>query len=642
MHLDLSGLNFDFVSLLFGQASDTLANISRYILPLLALWIVARCVRSMLRERYEPETWAYLYLAGDVMVPLRHWECILGRAKSVDGQVDDPSVERMHACLIRGPQGDWTVYNLGKGDTYVNGEHVQPGGALIQDADVLTLGRVSARFVDLTEEERSALLKYRHAPGRQVRPGATMLLLTLFQLILLLQQLTYNPDAGVGVAMGFGILAAAQWTYFTVVRTAGQTGFEPEILALFLSTVGMSVAASKTPDDMLKQIILLLAAIGLYVFMCLWIRDLKRVKSVRLYAFFAAVGLLAVTLVLAPEQNGARNWIQFGSFSIQPSELVKVLYIYAGAATLDRLFVNRNLIFYIGFSAACVGLLALMGDFGTALVFFVTFLVISYMRSGNFATVFLAVAGAVLGVMLILTIKPHVIARFQTWGHVWEDVDDRGYQQSRALSAAASGGLFGQGAGKGWFIKIVAAETDLVFAVLCEELGLITALCCVASLVVLAIFVVKNASSGRSSYFVIAASATVSMMLVQLMLNVFGATDILPFTGVTFPFVSMGGTSLLSCWMLLAFVKGSDMRANASFAVMRPEKFSGGVGVEEPDYPEDGADGYYGGGAYDGGADDGYYSGYSDDGGYPADNGYPPSGGGGRRDGGRRSRGGRR
>ena len=614
-------LDFDIVTLLFGQGSAMLANPSRYLLPLVGVWIVARCVRSMLRERYEPETWAYLYLTGNVMIPLRHWECILGRARSVDGQVDDPSVERMHACLIRGPQGEWTVYNLGKGATYVNGDQVQPGGALIQDADVLTMGQVSARFVDLTEEERSALLKYRHAPGRQVRPGATLLLLTVFQLLLLLQQLTYNPDAGVGVAMAFGILATVQWSYFIVVRAAGQTGFEPEILALFLSTVGMSMAASKTPNDMLKYIILFLAAVGLYVFMCLWIRDLKRVKSVRLYAFFAAVGLLAATLVLAPERNGAHSWLEFGSFTIQPSEFVKVLYIYAGAATLDRLFVNRNLIFYIGFSAACVGLLALMGDFGTALVFFVTFLVISFMRSGNFATVFLAIAGAVLGVMLVVTVKPHIVARFETWGHVWEDIYGAGYQQVRAMSAAASGGLFGQGAGNGWLVDIYAAETDMVFGVICEELGLITGLCCVGSLLALAGFVVKNASSGRSSYFVIAAAATMSMMLAQVILNVYGTMDILPFTGVTFPFASVGGSSLIACWMMLAFVKGSDMRANASFAVKRPERFTGGIGVEDA--------GGYGDTGYDnGGYDNGYGdSGYDDSGYDNSDSGWYDDGG---------------
>ncbi len=614
----------DIVTLIFGKTGPMLAGVSRYILPLVALVIVLRCVRSMLRERYEPETWAYLYLTGNVMIPLRHWECILGRAKSVDAQIEDPSVEKMHACLIRSASGEWTVYNLGKGETYVNGELVETGGAPIQDADVLTLGQVSSRFVDLTEEERSSLLKYRHAPGRRVRPGVTMLLLTFFQLLLLLQQLVYNPEAGMGVAIGFGILAAVQWAYFIVLRASGQTGFEPEILALFLSTVGMSIAASKTPDEMFKQIILFVISVGLFIFMCLWVRDLRRVKKVRLYAFIAAVGLLAVTLLLARERYGAKSWIEFGSFTIQPSEFVKVLYIYAGAATLDRLFVNRNLIFYIGFSASCVGLLALMGDFGTALVFFVTFLVISFMRSGSFATVFLAVAGAVLGVMLVLSVKPYIMDRFATWGHVWEDVYDSGYQQVRSMSAAASGGLFGQGAGNGWLIDVVAAETDMVFGVICEEMGLITGLCCVGSLLALAGFVVKNASSGRSSYFVIAASATVSMMMVQVMLNVFGAMDILPFTGVTFPFSSVGGSSLLACWMMLAFIKACDMRANASFAVKRPEKFSGGAGVDDALVSDDAPEGYYDGdGQYYDGDGEPYYGdddggdGYYDDGYYP-------------------------
>ena len=600
----------ELITALFGETAPALARMSRYILPLVAAVIVARCVGSMLRERYEPETWAYLYLPGNIMVPLRHWECILGRAKSVDGQVNDPSVERLHACLIRDAAGGWKIYNLGRGQTFVNGDLVPAGGAPIQDADVLTMGSAAARFVDLTEEERASLLKYRHAPGRRVRPGATLLLLTVFQILLLLQQLTYNPGAGAGVAIAFGVVAAVQWAYFIVLRASGQTGFEPELLAFFLTSVGMSVAASKTPDDMIKYIILFLAAVSLYVFLCLWIRDLGRVKSVRMYAFIAAVAMLAATRLLATPRNGAYSWIELGGrLTIQPSELVKVLYIYAGAATLDRLFVDRNLIFYIGFSAACVGLLALMGDFGTALVFFVTFLVISFMRSGSFATAFLAVGSAVLAVMVVLSLKPETLSRFAMWGHVWEDIYDKGFQQVRAMSAAASGGLFGQGAGNGWLVDIYAAETDMVFAVVSEELGLITALCCVVSLLAMAGFVVKNASAGRSSYFVIAAAATVSMMMTQMILNVLGTMDILPFTGVTFPFVSVGGSSLLGCWMMLAFVKGCDTRANASFAVMRPERFSGGAGVagagdgEEDGWEEDG--GYDGqdGDWYDGGYD---------------------------------------
>ena len=537
----------------------------------------------MLRERYEPETWAYLYLPGEIMVPLRHWECIIGRARSADACIEHESIDTVHACLIRSADGTWTAYNLGRGETQVNGRTAAEGGLPIRDADVLTLGDVPARFVDLTEEERASLLKYRHKPGRLVRPAGTVLLLTALQILLALEQLTFNPDADVLCAAGFGVLCVMQWVYLIVLRASGQRGFETELLGFFLSTIGFSVAVSSVPGSVMRQLIFLAAGVGLFLFFGIWMRDLTRMKSMRLPALIAALIFLAANLLLAKVTYGAQNWVEIAGFRFQPSEFVKILYIYAGAATLDRLFVNRNLFFFIGFSAACVGALALMNDFGTALVFFVAFLVISFMRSGSFATVFLAIAAAALGVFLVLTVKPYVIARFQTWGHVWEDVYGSGYQQVRAMSAAASGGLFGQGAGNGWFVDIVAADTDMVFGVVCEELGLITGLSCVASLLALAAFVVKNASGNRSSYFVIAACGAVTMMMTQLALNVFGTMDILPFTGVTFPFVSRGGSSLISCWALLAFIKGADNRANASFAVKRAERFSGGAGVEDED-----------------------------------------------------------
>ena len=254
-----------------------------------------------------------------------------------------------------------------------------------------------------------------------------------------------------------------------------------------------------------------------------------------------------------------------------PEREIKILNLfgYTGAATLDRLFARRNLFVFIVFSAICVIALALIGDFGTAVIFFATFLVISFMRSGSFATVFLAVSGAAMAGFLVISVKPYIADRFSAWGHVWEDVWDKGYQQTHALSAAASGGLFGKGAGSGWLKDIFAAETDMVFGVVSEELGLIIAVLAMFAVIALALFAVRNAAQGRSTFYVIAGCAAVSLMMVQMGLNVFGSLDILPFTGVTFPFVSKGGTSLISCWMLLAFVKATDTRRDASFVVSR-------------------------------------------------------------------------
>jgi len=329
---------------------------------------------------------------------------------------------------------------------------------------------------------------------------------------------------------------------------------------------------------MLKAALLLVLGVMVFALLGWWLRDLRRVKLLRWPMAFAAAAFLCVNLVLSERIFGAKNWLSIGGVMLQPSELVKVAYVYVGAATIDRLFRRRNLLLFIGFSAFIVGALALMGDFGTALVFFTCFLVISYMRSGSFATVLLAVSGAGLAGMLVLTVKPYVARRFASWGHVWEDPLGAGYQQVRAMSATASGGLFGQGAGNGWLRDVAAADTDLVFGMVSEELGLIVAFGCIAAVILLALFAVRNAEDGRSAYYVIASCASVTIMLSQLALNVFGSLDILPFTGVTFPFVSRGGSSLISCWILMAYIKSADTRRDASFAV-KP--------VREIDEPED-------------------------------------------------------
>ena len=559
---------------------------SKYILPALALWVLLRCLRSMLRERYEPETWAYLVDLNGTEHPVNHWECIVGRSRSADIVLDDPTVSRMHASLQRDGDGDWTLTDLrSRGGTYVNGEEAGAWES-VGDGDEIDFAAEATAFREISGAERERLERRRSAPGRSVGPGVTLLILSLFQAFLALEfTVTADGEHLYSICLAFFALMAAEWFCYLFMRTLGRTGFEPETLAFFLTTLGLEVCATSTPEDMFKEVVLILAGVALFFFLGWWLRDLERVKRTRWLAAAAALGLLALNLAMGEVRGGSMNWLELGGFTIQPSELVKVCYIYAGAATLDRLFARRNLFGYIAFSAVCVCALALMGDFGTAVIFFATFLVVSFLRSGSFATVLLAVSAAGLAGFLVLSVKPYIAQRFATWGHAWEDVWDAGFQQTRAMSAAASGGLFGQGAGEGWLKDIVAANTDMVFALLSEELGLIIAVTAMLAVIALALFAVRNAAQGRSTFYVIAGCAAVSLMMVQMGLNVFGSLDILPFTGVTFPFVSKGGTSLLSCWMLLAFVKATDTRRDASFVVRRERRR---VRADEREaYPED-------------------------------------------------------
>ena len=176
---------------------------------------------------------------------------------------------------------------------------------------------------------------------------------------------------------------------------------------------------------------------------------------------------------------------------------------------------------------------------------------------------------AAAGGFMILRFKPYVAQRFATWGHAWdpEVMDAAGFQQTRTMSAAASGGLVGSGAAEGWLHSVPAADTDMVFGMLIEEWGLIIAVLAVLSIVTLAVFAVQSIMAGRSTYFTIAACGAMSMFVFQTILNVFGSVDLLPFTGVTFPFVSNGGTSMMVSWALLAFLKAADTREQASLAV---------------------------------------------------------------------------
>ena len=540
-----------------------------YVLAALAVWILLRCARSLLLSRYEPEIWGWLELSGGEKLPIRHWECVIGRSAASDAVLSDPSVARSHAALLRSEDGDWTLTDLaGKGSLLLGGKPVS-GSAEIRHGDRLRLGSVNARFLTLSESQRREQQRSRTAPGRRVAPAGTLLLLTVFQLTALLQLCLSDPAEPAAVVLSFGLLAAAEWCCFFLLRSASVRGYEPETLAFFLTTVGFVVAASSVRGAMLKQSLLFLGALALFFLLGIWLRSLRRVRALRWAMGIAALGFLALTLLTSEAIWGAKNWLSLAGQSLQPSEFVKIAYIYAGSATLDRLFRRRNLLLFIVFSAMCVGVLGLMGDFGTALVFFVAFLVISYMRSGSFATVLLALSGAALAVMLVLTVRPYVAARFAGWGHAWEDPLGAGYQQVRAMSALAAGGLFGRGAGQGWLRGVVAADTDLVFGLVCEELGLIVGLCCVLGILLLALFAVRSASSGRSAYFVIASCAAATMYMTQMGLNVFGSMDVLPFTGVTFPFLSRGGSSLIACWGMLAFIKAGDTRPGGSFALGR-------------------------------------------------------------------------
>ncbi|MGO5023401.1 FtsW/RodA/SpoVE family cell cycle protein [Lawsonibacter sp. LCP25S3_G6] len=543
--------------------------ILRFVFPALAIAMLAKVIRSLINASPKPEVWAVLSLPNGAGEPLSHWENLLGRGESNDVVLNYPVVSRQHAALIRGEEG-WTVYDLGsKSGTTVNGAPVGPEGAAVKLGDVLGLGGVET--VLLPAPSRQEPEKPEEKP---VSPWGSLGILTLFQILTAFHFLLRGEEHILLVPVCFLCLTGLMWIYCTGMGALGRTGFEMETIAFFLSTLSLAVTASSAPGSVPKQLAAIVLGIVLFLILGVFLRDLERVKKIRWLMAAGAVGLLGLSLVVGQVKYGAANWISILGMSFQPSELAKICYIFAGAATLERLFRKRNLGLFILLTGVCMGCLALMSDFGTAAIFFITFLVIAYLRSGDFATLALVCGGAVFGAFTLVSLKPYVLRRFASWGHVWEQASAGGYQQTRTMSAAASGGLIGVGPGEGWLHRVAAADTDLVFGMLCEEWGLVIAVLAVLCIVALAVFAVRCCRAGRSSFYAIAACAATSLLVFQTILNVMGSVDILPLTGVTFPFVSNGGSSMLSAWGLLAFLKAADTRRDASFAI-RKQNFHG-------------------------------------------------------------------
>ncbi len=545
-------------------------------MPVLAAILIWRCAKPLLSFQREPEIWAWLCLPDGQRLPITHWENVIGRSKNCDIVVDIPTISRNHAVLTRYDDGSWTITDIdSKGDVIVNGEAVRISA--IEPTDTITIGGLDMRVDPISRRQELYLAQLRTKASSGGYGVLNLLILTLIQILCAAGFLLGGkPEIGKDIFIGFAGIAVAQWVLFLFYMTIRRLSFEVETIAFFLCTLGMAVIATACPEETTKQLLAMIMGLVLFLGVGWSLRDLERAKKVRYLATAVGIGFLAFTLIFGKEINGAKNWVFIGSLSLQPSELSKVCFVFAGASTMDRIMNKRNLILFIAYSAVICGCLALMNDFGTALIFFGAFLVIAYLRSGSLGTIALAIAALGFAGVIAIKIAPHALRRFTIWRHVWEDPLDMGYQQTRALMCVASGGLFGVGAGKGYLKWEFAADSDIAFATISEEWGLIVAVMTVVCIVVLALFAVRSAGVARSSFYTIGGCTAGAILLLQAILNSLGTLDVLPLTGVTFPFVSNGGSSMLAAWGLLAFVKASDTRQNASFAVRLPSKKSGG------------------------------------------------------------------
>lgn len=547
----------------------------RFLLPVYAVVIIYQCFASMRRHRRPEKPLVTLEIkdTGE-KIPVLFWENSIGRSKGSDICVDDPTVSRDHCVLLRRQEG-WMVSDIGsKGGTYVNGKRTHDRTQVLID-DEITVGSttfVLKRGDEFQETLRPSWFFSKASNKGSLQQYKLMLLITFFHLFMTVEACFTNEVQDFTPFTVFLILEAVLWTFFFVSTVIlKRINFELEAFAAFLTGIGVLLLVRQHMRSAYVQLIA--AAIGMVIF-CIIVKLIEnpdRVNSWRMAIMIGAIVLFAINIVFGKVQYGAANWISIGGITVQPSEFVKIAYIFVGAAALDKLQTRRNFFEFLVFSVICVGALALMGDFGTALIFFATFLLIAFMRSGDIKTVMLALVSLVFAGTIVLKFKPYVVARFSAWGHVWENTQGLAYQQARTLTYTASGGLCGVGVGNGFLKYVGASESDLVFGLVSEELGVIISFSIALALVALAFYARAITTRSRSTFYAISACCAAGLMIIQSSLNIFGSTDILPLTGVTLPFISAGGSSMISCWGLLAFIKAADERTYAARRLPRRE-----------------------------------------------------------------------
>ena len=323
-------------------------------------------------------------------------------------------------------------------------------------------------------------------------------------------------------------------------------------LTNFLCALGILVLYDTNPGYAYSQAVYYFIGL-LAMIVCIYL--VRLVKSFRLLIWpmmLLALALLTLPLLIGKETFGAKNWFYVGGISVQPSEIAKLVLVIV----LARFMADRRMLPWLFFSVACLGILMLQKDLGTALLYFFTTVFLFYASTGNLALTSIGLAGGAGAAVAGYHMFAHVKRRVAIWQNPWSDYDNAGYQIIHSLMAIASGGLFGVGLGLGSPKTIPVYHTDFIFSVICEQFGLIFG-CCVLLMYVAIIWRgAAIAMETRSSFHGLLAMGVTTLLGLQTFVIIGGVVKLIPLTGVTMPFVSYGGTSLISCLCLAGMLQG--------------------------------------------------------------------------------------
>lgn len=309
---------------------------------------------------------------------------------------------------------------------------------------------------------------------------------------------------------------------------------------------------------------------------------MDKYKNLRNYGMiYGVVGILALcsVFVIGEEKYGSRNWISIAGISIQPSELVKILFVFFIASMLSKNRDFKQVVITTIFAGVHMIILALEKDLGAALIFFVIFIMMIYIGTGKarYLILYLGGGAACVGLAFLMfkeRLFDHVLIRINVWKDPWADIRGTGYQITQSLFAIGSGGYFGSGLTKGSPNSIPVSESDFIFSAISEEFGVIFAIslivvcfCCFLSFIGIAMRV-------RNRFYKTMAFGFSICYIFQTFLSIGGVVKFIPSTGVTIPLVSYGGSSILSSLVMFSIMQGISTIENKEAKKVEEERKS--------------------------------------------------------------------
>lgn len=334
------------------------------------------------------------------------------------------------------------------------------------------------------------------------------------------------------------------------------------LIVSMLMSIGVIMIYRISPELGLKQLLWLTIGIVIFFVSYFAIKWLS-VWDKMLYLYILINYLFfAITFILGTRKHGAINWIEFKGISIQPGEFAKIVLVFIIAAY----FANENyakkikhadkilmLIIY-----SFIGLFFIQRDLGTALVFFGIFTGLQFIYSKERYLIWVNIMGAVVGGIVGYFSFDHVKVRILTWINPWPYIDNKGYQITQSLFAISTGDYFGTGLGRGNPSFIPLSYNDFIFSAITEEMGVFTGIGIIMLFMLLTYRGFKIALKQRQMFYRILAIGISLMFGIQAFTIIAGVLKLIPLTGLTLPFVSYGGSSVITSFAALGILQGSS------------------------------------------------------------------------------------